>query len=240
MSRRAFTLLEVLVALALALAVLAVVLPAASGIFARGSRVGVQEILTGALRSAREISMREGVPIELVAIDRPGFPTTLRARTIGTLEEFEPASALERSPAPVNSDEAGFGSGQAFEAQDLVDEELAQLPAGFRLIGDEDELVSPSDSNDAASGAPFPGAPLSNGPAATRVLAIVLPAGRIVPEQGWSVREERAGEPLVYRAVVQVWTGAVALERESPELASDPAESDDGAGRPNIDEGAPR
>lgn len=208
MSRRAFTLVEVLIALVLVGAVLAIAIPASSGLLARGSRTGAAEVLSGAFREARGIAMREGEPLEIVALIESGQRSVLRARSVVADIGQEPRESVE-----VERTES-----------DDIDESLGELPNAFTCIDAEAALPAESfdDLNDE------PGALAFGGEPAEIVLAVVLPSGRVVASDGWRVREEREGADYsFYDALVHGWTGGVTLKRvsEASLLDGPPAET---------------
>lgn len=185
----AFTLLELMVALALAVVLAAVVLPVSLSWLPAAGLDEAPPRIESALALARADAQRRGVVVEIVAIETPGGITEIRARDV----------------ADENAEDEEENHARATGRRDETI--LAELPKGTKLrrAGSEEEgglppfeeEIEPAGAVQASGAGPI-----------EIVLAIALPDGRIVAEGGGELRVI-GGDARWAALGINGWTGAV-------------------------------
>jgi prepilin-type N-terminal cleavage/methylation domain-containing protein len=215
-----FTLLEVLIAITLTVALAAVVLPVSVSWLGAAGLDEAAPRLESALSLARADAQRRGVVLEIYAAAAADGTIELRSRELG----------VERTDA----DDVGVPAVQEGEAEDSGEETvLAELPLGVLL-----RRVNPGDLQEAGlDDVGVPGG--TKGSAGNRdesdearlVIALALPDGRIVAEEQAAELRAVGDDGRWSVLMINGWTGAVvsragvaAREDEASEPPEDPAE----------------
>ncbi|GAB4548237.1 MAG: hypothetical protein Tsb0013_08670 [Phycisphaerales bacterium] len=189
---RAFTIVELVIAIGLVALVAALALPAGVSLLAsEGRRSGVF-VCEAAVRSVRDRAMRDRTVMVIGAIERDGA-WALVARPYAT---------------PAVDDDAQQDTDDDPPAWDAV----ASLPEGFAFRFEPLSTVD-DDTPLAPEADPFAGLRGSE-PEPERV-ALVLPSGAVEGVDTWRLVTETESGPRVDRLRIARWTGAITAEREA-------------------------
>lgn len=217
-ARRAFTVLEVAVVLAITVAILSVMAPVVAFRIDERRLADLRERLPAALGLAQLDAMRLGKAVELVRVrDEDG-----RERLVGRVFDTERSQSSRSIPAELDPD-----------AEPTT--EYLLVPSGYRVMlagTSEADLARTAsevmaDVDDGFVPPPLPGMPAGMddgmqdrpGEIDELRLAVLLPDGSAFAAQRWQVADEN-GEG--FRVELSAWTGKPTLTELDPEASDDP------------------
>jgi Tfp pilus assembly protein FimT len=228
---RAFSLVEVLIAIGLVATVAALAAPAVLGRLERGSFKAAQDSLAAAVRTTRDRAMRENAVLELLARTTAGEPVRFMVAThdgrsdVANESDFGEFAGLANDAIPESAAPPDPGSENERRA-----EEVARLPDGL-TVQRQDDVATGVDAlldlpPEAMDGPPIVD-PLTGEAEADEVLiAIVLPSGIVIPEQDLLLAASDGGRYA--RISINRWTGATTFQPFDPEGADGLRDGDAG------------